>query len=152
MAKRICGAEIMRSAQFVKGKIWSEEKQDSFEQTFESRCLETFLPYEKLARLRSQKNITAEPIQRYSQDNHVLSLSVVKEADRPDKSGRTGLIIHCFLVELPHTLTQDGLSYKLDNEAFVEDLLASKWRLKMPPYPELKKPLETPIVEWEVHP
>jgi hypothetical protein len=142
----------MRSAQFVKGKIWSEEKQDSYEQTFESPQLETFLPYEKLARLRSQKNVTTEPIQRYSQDNNVLSLSVVKEADRPDRSGRTGLIIHCFLVELPGTITHDGLPYKLDNALFVEDLLSDKWRLKMPPFPELKKPLETPIIEWEVRP
>jgi hypothetical protein len=142
----------MRSAQFIKGKLWSEEKQDSFEQNFESPQLETFLPYEKLARLRSQKNVTTEPIQRYSQENQVLSLSVVKEADRPDRSGRTGNVIHCFLVELPRTINQDGLPYKLDNVAFVEDLLSGKWRLKMPSFPELKKPLETPLVEWEVHP
>jgi hypothetical protein len=149
MAQRIRGVEIMRSAQFVKGKIWDEEKQDSYERTFESPLLETFLPYEKLARLRTQKNITNDPIQRYSREQNVLSLSTVKEADRPDRVGRTGLVIHCFLVELTPSVRQEGFPYKFDTDAFVGEVLESKWRLKMPPFPELKKPLDVPTVEWE---
>jgi len=142
----------MRSAQFVKGKIWDEEKQDSYEQNFESPMLETFLPYEKLAQLRSQKNITTEPYQRYHKTEHVLSLSVVKESKDIDRSGRDGLIRHVFLVELTPYIRQDGLPYRLDDELLLEDILADKWRLKMPPFPELRKPLDIPKIEWEVHP
>ena len=64
----------MRSAQFVKGKIFDSEKQDSYEQTFESPTLETFLPYEKLAKLRSIKIITDQPQQRYFRTEHVFAL------------------------------------------------------------------------------
>jgi hypothetical protein len=153
----------MRSAQFVKGKIYDPEKKDSYEQTFESPLLETFLPYEKLAQLRSQRYITEEPIQKYWKAEHVFSLISVKEADHVDSAGRGGLVIQGFLVDITPSPRQDGFPIRLDDERMLDDVLADKWRLKMPPFPTLEyiingdgkrknKPLEVPSVEWEVHP
>ncbi|MFA5365625.1 MAG: hypothetical protein WC325_10645 [Candidatus Bathyarchaeia archaeon] len=142
----------MRSAQFVKGKIFDSEKQDSYEQTFESPTLETFLPYEKLAKLRSIKIITDQPQQRYFRTEHVFALTTIKESDHVDTAGRTGLVNHTFLVEVAPSTRHNGFPYKLDEELFLEEVLADKWRLKMPPFPTLKKPLDVPIIEWEVCP
>lgn len=142
----------MRSAQFVKGKIYNPEKQDSYEQTFESPGLETFLPYEKLARLRSQRTITDKPQQRYFKTEQLFSLTEIKEADHVDAAGRTGLVNHTVLVEVTKTLRENNFPYRLDDEQIIEEVLADKWRLKMPPFPTLKKPLDPPIIEWEVQP
>jgi hypothetical protein len=141
----------MRSAQFVKGKIWNEEKQDSFEQTFESPHLETFLPYEKLAKLRTQKYITEQPKKAYYKDEHVLTLIDVKEANHTDAAGRGGLVVHGFLVDVSPPTRHDGFPIKLNDEVFLEEVLEGKWRLKMPSFPTLKKPLDVPVVEWEAH-
>jgi hypothetical protein len=142
----------MRSAQFVKGKIWNEEKQDSFEQTFESPQLETFLPYEKLAKLRSQKIITEKPFQRYFKDEHVFALTVIREADHTDAAGRSGIVNHTFLVDVTSKIRENNFPHTIDDEALLNEVLEDKWRLKMPAFPELKRPLEIPFIEWEVHP
>jgi hypothetical protein len=142
----------MRSAQFVKGKIWNEEKQDSFEQNFESPQLETFLPYEKLATLRTQRYITSEPKQKYWKAEHVFSVITVKEADHVDSAGRSGLVVHGFLVDITPATRQEGFPIQLNDEILLEEVLADKWRLKMPPFPTLKKPLDVPVIEWEAHP
>jgi hypothetical protein len=155
----------MRAAQFVKGKVWDEEKQDSYEQSFESPNIETFLPYEKYAafRTRTQKDITDQPKQKYFRNEHVLTLITVKEAERPDRSGRGGIVVHGFFVDLSTTTRQDGIPLKLDEEKLLEEVLTDLWRLKMPPFPALEyikngegkrknKPLEVPAIEWEVHP
>jgi hypothetical protein len=153
----------MRAAQFVKGKIWDEEKQDSYEQTFESSGIETFLSYEKYMQLRTQKYVIAEPKQKYWKAEHVFSVITVKEADHVDSAGRGGLVVQGFLVDITPQSRYDGFPIQLNDEVMLEDVYADKWRLKMPPFPALEyiingdgkrknKPLEIPAIEWEAHP
>lgn len=142
----------MRSAQFVKGKIYDPIKQDSYEQNFESPNVETFLPYERLAKLRSQRIITTQPYQRYYKDEHVFALTIISETDHVDSAHRTGLVNHTFLVDVSESTRLNNFPLCLDDKIFLNEVLEGKWRLKMPPFPELKKPLEVPVIEWEVQP
>lgn len=141
----------MRAAQFVKGKIWDEEKQDSYEQSFESPNIETFLPYEKYAKLRTQRYIT-KPKQFYYKDEHVFAMIEVKESDHVDSAGRSGLVVHGYLVDITPDSRLNGFPIKLNESAMLEEVLADKWRLKMPFFPELTKPLVIPPIEWEAPP
>lgn len=153
----------MRAAQFVKGKLWDEEKQASYEQTFETSGIETFLPYEKYAKLRTQPYVTEKPKQKYYKDEHVFALIDVKEADHADRAGRGGIVVHGILVDISRKGRQDNFPICLDDAKILEEVMDDKWRLKMPPFPTLEyirsedgkrknKPLEIPVIEWEAQP
>ena len=133
----------MKSAQFFKGKI------EGYEQSYETINLIEMLPLDKLSELMNY-NIPNKPCQRYFKAERVLSLVESYRVENGDASGRSGIQTRGILYKFERTIKHDDLDYLFPEEQLVNLLYAGK-RLKMPPLPELKKPLNPPpTIEWEV--
>lgn len=133
----------MKSAQFFKGKI------DGYEQSFETINLIEMLPLDKLSELRDY-SVVDKSCQRYFKAERVLALVEAYKVENGDEAGRSGLQARGILYKFERTTKLDGLDCLFPEEQFVNMLYAGK-RLKMPPLPELKKPLDSPPpLEWEV--
>lgn len=127
----------MKSAQFYKGMI------NGVEDSFESPDIYQVLPKEKLDELWD-----IDRIGTYSKvflAERVISKTVVSEAE-PDEHGRDGIINHTVIYRFDLTYTHEGAPYQFNSEQFAKDVRAGKYNLKMPPVPELKKPLDYPPV------
>lgn len=133
----------MKSAQFFKGKI------DGYEQSFETLNLIEMLPLDKLSDLMDY-SIIGKPKQRYFKAERVLALVEAYRVENGDASGRGGIQTRGVLYKFERTARLDDLDYLFPEEQFVNMLYAGK-RLKMPPMPQIKKPLDPPPpLEWEV--
>jgi hypothetical protein len=133
----------MQAAQFFKGKI------DGYEQNFESSNLVELLPLDKILDLRDYDN-TEKPHQRYFKTEKVIALVEAYPVKSADAAGRDGIQTRGVLYKFDKTTPHDGFTYLFPEEQFIKELNTGK-KLKMPPLPELKKPLDTPPpIEWEV--
>jgi hypothetical protein len=133
----------VKSAQFFKGKI------DGYEQSFETINLIEMLPIDKLSDLMDY-TIINKPCQRYFKTERVLALVESYKVENGDASGRGGIQTRGILYKFERTAKLDNLDYLFPEEQFVNLLYTGK-RLKMPPAPTLKKPLDQPPpMEWEV--
>jgi len=133
----------MKSAQFFKGKI------DGYEQSYETINLIEMLPLDKLSDLMDYSTV-GKPRQRYFKTERVLALVEAYRVENGDASGRSGIQTRGVLYKFEKTVKLDDLDYLFPEEQFVNLLYTGK-RLKMPPLPTLKKPLDPPPpLEWEV--
>jgi hypothetical protein len=125
----------MKTAQFIKGMI------DGTEVSYESPDLLQLLPSEKLSILWDQERIGTH--NRIFLDEHAIAKTVVTQSE-PDEHGRLGVINHTVIYRFDASVEHDGIQYLFPNEQFAKDARAGKFAFKMPPAPELKKPLDTP--------
>jgi hypothetical protein len=131
----------MKAAQFYKGKI------GGFEQTFETSNLIDILDIDKIGMLEEYSN-TNKPYQRFFRAERVIAKVEAYAVTNGDESGRSGLQVRGILYKFDRTITHDDLPYTFPEEYFIEFLQGKK--LKMPPLPELKKPLDPPPpIAWE---
>jgi hypothetical protein len=125
----------MKSAQFFKGMINGTEAQ------YESPDLIQLLPGEKLNALWDQERIGTH--NRIFLDERAVAKTVITQSE-PDEHGRLGIINHTIIYRFDATIEHDGIQYLFPNEQFAKDARAGKFNFKMPPTPELKKPLDYP--------
>jgi len=134
----------MRSAQFVKGMIGGVEV------TYESPGLMEILSPQKLAPMWDQQQIGTYR-RAFSQDRYVAMTVVIKS--EPDEFGRVGIINHTVIYQFDLSQEKDRVRYSFDAEDFRQKAQRGLFNFKMPPIPELKKPLDAPQApEWEVQP
>jgi hypothetical protein len=125
----------MQSAQFIKGMI------DGIEVCYESLDVLQVLPANKLSELWDLEKIGTYS-RVYLSERVVAKTSISKAA--PDNLGRDGIINHTVLYRFDSTIEHDGLNYVFPEDQFAKDARAGKFNFKMPPFPELKHPLDYP--------
>jgi hypothetical protein len=132
----------MRSAQFVKGMIGGVEV------TYESPLLLEILSPEKLAPMWDAQQIGT--FKRVGAANCYTAKTVITKSE-PDEYGRVGIVNHTVIHQFDLSKEADRARYVLDLEAFRQNAREGKYDFKMPPMPELKKPLDSPpSPEWEL--
>lgn len=132
----------MKAAQFYTGKI------NGFEDNFETSNLTDLLDIDKIDMLKAYNRV-GKPLQRFFKNERVIALVEAYQVVNGDESGRSGIQARGILYKFDKYITHDDLPYVFPEENFVEELQGGK-KLKMPPLPELKKPLDAPPpLEWE---
>jgi hypothetical protein len=133
----------MQAAQFYTGKI------NGFEDNFETSNLVDLLGIDEIDTLKAYKT-TGKTYQRFFKAERVIALVEAYVVKNGDESGRSGIQARGILYKYDRATMKDGLNYLFPEEQFIKELQMGK-RLKMPPLPELKKPLDPPpALEWEV--
>lgn len=132
----------MRSAQFVKGMIGGVEV------TYESPSLLEILSPEKLAPMWDANQIGI--FKRIVSSDRYTAKTVVSKSE-PDEYGRVGIVNHTVIHQFDPSKETDRAKYILDLEEFRRKARDGFYDFKMPPMPELKKPLDSPPPpEWDV--
>lgn len=132
----------MKSGQFFKGMI------NGVEQSYESPDILQVLPSSKLNQLWDIDVVGV--YSRAFKTERVIAKTVVEKAV-PDEHGRDGITNHTVLYRFDAFAIHDGARYQFDEDQFIQDLKEGKYNFKMPPQPELKKPLSLPPpIVWEV--
>lgn len=131
----------MRSGQFYKGMI------NDVEATYESPDLLQLLPSDKLNILWDREKLGLH--RRVFLSDRVITLTLIAPAV-PDEHGRDGIINHTIIYKFDSYTTHDGAKYIFDREQFEQDIRLGKYDLKMPPAPELKRPLDPPPILEEL--
>lgn len=132
----------MRSAQFVKGMIGGVEV------SYESPLLLEILSPEKLAPMWDANQIGTH--KRIVSADRYTAKTVVSKSE-PDEYGRVGIVNHTVIHQFDLSREVDRAKYVLDLEDFRRNARNGTYDFKMPPMPELKKPLgPPPPPEWEV--
>jgi hypothetical protein len=133
----------MKAAQFFTGKI------NGFEDNYETSNLIDFLDIDKVDALKAY-NITSKPYQRFFKAEKVIALVEAYSVTNGDEAGRSGVQARGVLYKYDKATIHDDLQYVFPDEQFIKELQLGK-KLKMPPLPVLKKPLDSPPpLEWEV--
>jgi hypothetical protein len=132
----------MRSAQFVKGMIGGVEV------TYESPQLLEILSPEKLAPMWDETRIGT--YKRIGSIDRYTAKTVVTQSE-PDEYGRVGVVNHTVIYQFDPSKEAERIKYIIDLEEFRRNARNGMYDFKMPPKPELKKPLDSPPPpEWEV--
>lgn len=130
----------MKTAQFVKGMI------NGVEEFYESPNILTLIPYEKLQLL--MENTKLGFTKKIFLKDYAVALSYVQRAEA-DSLGRDGFVNHTVIVKFDEALTIDGIVYRVDAEAFKQAAYNGELNFHMPAFPELKRPLDPPVITWE---
>jgi hypothetical protein len=134
----------MKSAQIVSGII------NGIADQYESPNVLQVLPIDKLSELTSIERINSEPYSRVFLSELVTAEALVFPSE-PDNLKRSGIVNHTVIHRFDSVIERDGYFYIFPREQFERDARAGRLRFKMPPMPELKKPLDSPPPPvWEV--
>lgn len=136
----------MRSAQVVSGII------NGIADQYESPNILQVISNETLSKLTSIERIRETPYS-YVFRNELAVASVYVFPSEPDSLQRSGIVNHTVIHRFESIIERDGYTYQFPKEQFEKDAYAGKLRFKMPPLPELKKPLDLPpLPVWEDNP
>jgi hypothetical protein len=136
----------LKSAQIVSGIINGVADQ------YESVDLLQVLPNDKLSELTSIERIRKDPYSRVFL-NELVVAEVLVFPSEPDSLKRSGIVNFTVIHRFDSVIERDGYFYTFPREQFERDARAGRLRFKMPPLPELKKPLDLPPAPiWEVDP
>ena len=134
----------MKAAQFFTGKI------NGYEQNYETPNLIDLLDIDKLGILKGHTD-TSKPKCLFFKDERVIARAEAYKVENGDESGRSGIQTRGILYKYDYGIEHEGIQYLFPTAQFIDDLKQTGKRLKMPPMPELKKPLDPPPpLEWEV--
>jgi hypothetical protein len=136
----------MKSAQIVSGILNGVADQ------FESPNILQILSYDKLSELTSIERVRKEPYSRVFL-SELATAEVHVFPSEPDSLKRSGTVNHTVIHRFDNAIERDGYFYVFPREQFERDARAGRLQFKMPPFPELKKPLDVPPPpEWEGQP
>jgi hypothetical protein len=117
---------------------------------YESPNLLQIIPIDKLDELLSLSRVRAEPYSRVFL-SELITAEVRVTAAELDNLKRSGIVNHTVIHRFDNVIERDGYFYAFPREQFERDARAGRLKFKMPPMPELKKPLDVPPPpEWEV--
>jgi hypothetical protein len=134
----------MKSAQIVSGILKGVADQ------YESLDLLQVLSIDKLSELTSIERTRKEPYSRVFL-SELATAEVHVFPSEPDNLKRSGIVNHTVIHRFDSVIERDGYFYTFPREQFERDARAGRLQFKMPPMPELKKPLDPPPPpEWEV--
>jgi hypothetical protein len=134
----------VKSAQIVSGIINGVADQ------YESPNVLQVLSSEKLGQLLSIERVRPEPYYNVFLSDFVVACTVVVPSELDDLH-RTGTVNHTVIHRFDSVIERDGYFYEFPKNKFERDARTGKLRFKMPPLPELKKPLDAPSTpEWEM--
>ena len=134
----------MKSAQVVSGIL------NGIADQFESPDALQVLPNDKLSELTSIERIRKEPYSRVFL-SELVTAEVLVFPSELDSLKRLGIVNYTVIHRFDSVIERDGYFYTFPREQFERDARAGRLQFKMPPMPELKKPLEPPPPpEWEV--
>jgi len=126
----------LKAAQFYKGII------NGIADSYESPDLFQVLPADKLSVLWDIDRVGT--YNHVFLSEHVVTKTVVTQAV-PDELGRSGTINHTILYRFDPNIEHNGVRYVFPEEQFKIDARTGKYQnIKMPPAPELKRPLDYP--------
>lgn len=136
----------MKTAQIVTGIL------NGVADWFESPNILSVISAEKLSELTSLDNIRDKPYYRVFLNDFTIAGTTVTPSE-PDRYGRSGTVNHTVLYRFDSVIERDGYLYYIPKDQFEKDARLGKFQFKMPPFPELKKPLDPPPPpEWEAKP
>jgi hypothetical protein len=133
----------MKSAQVVSGVINGVSDQ------YETPHILQIIPIDKLSELTSIERVREEPYALVFLSELITAAVHVFPAEI-DTLKRSGIVNHTVIHKFDNVIERDGYSYTFPKEQFERDARAGKLHFKMPPLPELKKPLDyPPAPEWD---
>jgi hypothetical protein len=136
----------MKSAQVVSGILKGVADQ------YESPNILQVISSDNLSKLLSIDRVRNEPYPNVFLSELVVACTKVIPSEL-DELHRTGTVNHTVVHRFESVIERDGYFYTFPREQFERDARADKLRFKMPPMPELKKPLDPPPPpEWEMQP
>jgi hypothetical protein len=134
----------MKSAQFIKGMINGVEVEYTTQ-----NLMEVVGSAQELAPMWDQKYLGTFP--RIRSQQRYTALTVVTKSE-PDEFGRYGIVNRTVIYQFEPSKTENRVKYGFDAEDFRQKAHQGYFNFKMPPMPELKKPLDLPPEpEWEVN-
>jgi hypothetical protein len=136
----------MKSAQIVYGVINNVADQ------WESPNVSQVISSENLSKLLKIERIRKEPYPNVFLSELVVAMTKVVASEK-DNLHRDSTVNHTVVHRFDSVIERDGYFYAFPREQFERDARADKLRFKMPPFPEIKKPLDLPPApEWEEAP
>jgi hypothetical protein len=133
----------MKSAQIVNGIINGVADQ------WESPNILQVISSENLSKLLKIERARDEPYPNVFLSELVVACTKVTPSEL-DNLHRTGTVNHTVVHRFESVIERDGYYYAFPREQFERDARADRLRFKMPPFPEIKKPLDVPAPpEWE---
>ena len=134
----------MKSAQIVTGIINGVAEQ------YESPNILQVISSENLSKLTRIERVRNEPYPNVFLSELVVACTKVTPSELDDLH-RTGTVNHTVVHRFESVIERDGYFYAFPREQFERDARADRLRFKMPPFPEIKKPLDIPPApEWEM--
>jgi hypothetical protein len=134
----------VKSAQIINGIINGVADQ------WESPNVLQVISSDNLSKLLRIERIRKEPYQNVFLSELVIACTKVTESEL-DELHRTGTVNHTVVHRFESVIERDGYFYSFPREQFERDARADKLHFKMPPFPEIKKPLDLPPPpEWEM--
>ena len=133
----------MRSAQFIKGMINGAEVEYTT-----SNLMEIVGSPQELAPMWDQKYVGT--YKRIRSQQRYTAMTVITKSE-PDEFGRVGIVNHTVIYQFDPSKFEDRVKYGFDVDDFKQKAYQGMFDFKMPPMPELKKPLDNPPAPmWEV--
>jgi hypothetical protein len=134
----------MKSAQIVYGVI------NGISDQWETSNLQQVISSENLSKLLKIEHVRAEPYPNVFLSELVVAMTKVVPSEK-DNLHRDSTVNHTVVHRFDSIIERDGYYYSFPREQFERDARADKLRFKMPPFPEIKKPLDLPpLPEWEM--
>jgi len=134
----------VKSAQIVNGVINGVADQ------WESPNVLQVISSDNLGKLLKIERVRKEPYPNVFLSELVVACTTVIPSEL-DNLHRSSTINHIVVHRFDSVIERDGYFYTFPRDQFERDARADKLRFKMPPLPEIKKPLDSPPPpEWEV--
>jgi hypothetical protein len=134
----------VKSAQVVNGVINGVADQ------WESPNVLQVISSDSLGKLLKIDRVRKDPYPNVFLSELVVACTRVVESEL-DELHRPSTVNHTVVHRFESVIERDGYFYPFPRDQFERDARADKLRFKMPPFPEIKKPLDRPPPpEWEV--